>query len=158
MYGAVLGRFGVRPCAERPCAWQYGPVFPKAYSAHRDNRIDYDRCISDFEGRCPDSVKDLIDEAIGYFGRYSTPTLTNWACCPGSPWSLCSDGGDILYGYISDEIIKSYFQNRVLKPLDVCSSEILSLIESRECASLRLNKLKRQLIKMNPETVIRSGF
>lgn len=115
-YGAVLGRFGIRLCKEHPRAWQYGPAFPRAYSAHRKNRVDFDRADPVTGDKCPAEVRALIDETISYFGRYTASALTNWTHSPGSPWSLCSNDGDSLYGCISDEIIKSYFQNRVLKP------------------------------------------
>ena len=113
-YGAVLAKYGYRLCAEHPKAWQYGPAFPRAYSAHRKSRINFDSTDPISSNKCPSEIKGLIDVTIKYFGKYNASALVAWSHKPGSPWAICSNDGMNLYGDISDEIIKNYFKNNVL--------------------------------------------
>ena len=117
-YGTVLGQFGLRLCKEHPKAWQYGPAFPRAYSAHRKNRIDFDELDPISNSNCPDYVKYMVDETIRHFGRYNATSLSDWTHQPGSPWSICSNHGEHLYGDLSDAIIGDYFRTQVIDNYD----------------------------------------
>ncbi|MBQ9273523.1 MAG: DUF4065 domain-containing protein [Succinivibrio sp.] len=112
-YGVVLAKFGVRLCVESPRAWQYGPVFPRAFGAHHKKRLKSSALF--IEGPSfPASIKSAIDETIDFFGKYSATVLSKWTHREGSPWFIASNAGKDLHGPIGDVLIKSYFAENVV--------------------------------------------
>lgn len=112
-YGVVLASTGKRLTKDHPKAWQYGPAFPRAYRAHRNGAIDFDKDPIASDG-CPVDIRKAVDATLGYFGHRTASQLVSWSHEQGSPWSVCSNGGTNLYGDIDDSIIRSYFKTQVL--------------------------------------------
>lgn len=117
-YGVVLALFDARLTIEHPKAWQYGPAFPRAFSAQHKGKIDYKNLACIEEQLKKDQIKDAIDDTIAFFGKYTAVALVNWSHKPSSPWAASSNNGLDLFKNIPDELIKSYFCSHVL-----CKSE-----------------------------------
>ncbi len=116
-YGTVLAQFNVRLCREHPKAWQYGPAFPRAYNAHRKNKIDYDAEDPISAPDCPDYIKYMVDATIQHFGKCKACELSDWTHREGSPWHVSSNNGEHLYEDISDSLIRIYFK-KIIKSYD----------------------------------------
>lgn len=113
-YGAVLALLDARLCKEHPKAWQYGPAFPRAYKAHRNNTIEWNKPLKALSEEENKALVCILNETIKSFGKYSASTLVNWSHQSNSPWALCSNKGEFLYNDIDDCIIASYFAKNVV--------------------------------------------
>lgn len=112
-YGVILAQFNIRLTKEHPKAWQYGPVFPRAFNAQHKNKIDLakDPILSD---QCPPEVRYLVYETVRHFGSKSAETLSRWSHEAGSPWCIASDNGINLYKELDDNVIRQYFLDNVI--------------------------------------------
>lgn len=84
-YGAVLAEFDERLTDERPKAWPYGPIFPRAVNDVSKKRLNVGMAKKFIEA-CPPAVLNLIDRTIEKFWGYSAPALSAWSHRKGSPW------------------------------------------------------------------------
>lgn len=114
-YGVVLAVYNRRLTREHPKCWQYGPAFPRAFSAHHKGKIDFNKDPFITSNKETPEFLETINSTIEAYGKYSAGQLVEWSHRPSSPWALCSGNGQNLYGNIADPVIREYFRERVLK-------------------------------------------
>lgn len=112
--GVMLATHGVPLSEERPEAWQYGPVFPKALRYIQANGLNA-VIGNEAKKEIPEQVKNLIQGTVLFFGKFSASQLSAWSHKMGSPWYLASSGGTKLKTPIDDTAIKNYFKSEVLE-------------------------------------------
>lgn len=99
-------------------AWQYGPVFPRVYSAFKNYGgrpiINYaidpatDKIfMADFQN---DEI-EIMEEVVERYGRLHAFALSNLTHQTGSPWQIIHDEKGV-YETIPDDVIKAYFRER----------------------------------------------
>lgn len=122
VYGVCLARDNDRLCEEHPKAWPFGPVFPRVqkFFAKEKNFTEVSPSLSKTEEFKPlrdnKELNNIIASVIKTFGNYTAMQLSEWSHKDGSPWvtALNSNNGQ-WNSEISDEVIKSYFSEHVIK-------------------------------------------
>lgn len=112
-YGLWLAGKGERLTEEHPQMWQFGPVFPRAYSRFRkvqgDGKQEYEL------------LKDMNPDVFGLLSRRfrrhawtKASDLTAPHVAEGSPWAETRKGSPDRWGaQIADEDIKAWFAARI---------------------------------------------
>lgn len=125
VYGAYLANDDERLCDEHPKAWPFGPVFPKVqkYFAKSENFTEVSPSLSkteEFKSLTEnEKLNNVITSVIKVFGHYSAKDLSEWSHKNGSPWVIALNSNNGQWNSeISDEVIKSYFLNHVIKKKD----------------------------------------
>ena len=122
VYGVYLAEKGVPLFSgDRPKAWPYGPVFPRANKRVNTDEIISFRCFSSDQINELENKKDvlyLIDSAVKHMYNKSAYSLTQWSHQEGSPWyrTIYPQAPDDLTQkpwntVIDDALIKEYFSN-----------------------------------------------
>jgi uncharacterized phage-associated protein len=105
-YGTLLAQCGDSFIDESPKMWPYGPVFPRVFeNIKKENFKPQDMQFED------PKVKQLIDMAVDFFGKFSAKALSDWSHEKGSPWSQTKE----IYGpswnmEIQRKDIEEYFR------------------------------------------------
>ena len=101
--------------ADKPQAWQYGPVHPLVYRAFRSagaNGITQKAVdpISGFEfsADIPDEVNSILDQVVTSYGPIHAYRLSDMTHQEGTPWSRTIKNFK-KYAPISDALIKEHF-------------------------------------------------
>lgn len=125
VYGAYLANDGKRLCEEHPKAWPFGPVFPRVqkHFAKAENFTDVSPSLNKTEKfkllSENNELNNIISSVIKTFGNYTAMQLSDWSHKEGSPWRKALDSNNGQWNSeISDEVIKSYFLNHVIKKKD----------------------------------------
>ena len=89
VYGKALARKGARITKEHPQAWEFGPVFPRAYSKVRETADDAYREQSELLKAQSPEVSRLIDETVSRCSWRGCRELLATLVTHGSPcdWS-----------------------------------------------------------------------
>ena len=107
-YGTILAAFGECLTEEVPQAWQYGPVFPRAFNGYRKGKI-VPGVDNGFSSKCDPRWLPLMQETIKSFGKFTASQLSTWSHKPGSPWARATCNGEELLVQIQKEYIRAYF-------------------------------------------------
>lgn len=111
-YGTAIAAFDIKLTDEVPQAWQFGPVFPRAYNAIKKNKIDANRKTAFSEWIEKDEnahILEMFKSTIRYFGKYTASQLSAWSHAPDSPWDIATCQGTELLNPIPSDLIKRFF-------------------------------------------------
>jgi uncharacterized phage-associated protein len=113
IYGYYLAEFnGHRIIEERPKAWPFGPVFPRA-----QKKVDYSKITpinsKEFEEIEEDSkLVDIIIRVIDKYAKYSASRLSEWSHAVNGPWDRTTQQDNFKWNTdIPDEYISAYFKS-----------------------------------------------
>ncbi len=107
-HGWMLGLYG-RPLISEPIeAWRYGPVIDDLYQAVKKFRSNP---VTGSLARRPvlftDDEKNIMDQVVRKYERYSGPALSRLTHAKGTPWSQTIQSFD---NYISNDLIEDHFK------------------------------------------------
>ena len=117
VYGAMRIAAPDTKINERASTWQYGPVFPRAYSALQKD-LDKHKEFH-FDGIKDNDLDSVINATLDTFGSWTAAQLVSWSHQAGSPWSdtVAKDGFD-WSNKIPDDLIEAYFKKIFTKTSD----------------------------------------
>lgn len=112
-YGVILALKDKILINESPCAWPYGPVFPRVFNYIKNDLAgDYAKPmnIADIE------IANIIEHTIKCFGKFFAGRLSGWSHKEGSPWDTIIKKNHLEWNtIIPDNLIKQYFEEKVIK-------------------------------------------
>jgi len=111
-YGIYLAIYNRRLTDEQPKLWPYGPVFVNAFKEIK--KIGCNN-ITNPDIEISKEVKDIIEEVINKFGKFSAGALSDWSHEKNSPWDEINKLGCKWNTPIPDSLIKNYFKENFVK-------------------------------------------
>ncbi len=110
IHGYSLAEKGESIIKEKPQAWPYGPVFPRAR-----NKVNYEVVYSLEDPSIQEILRDdyatnLIQFVLASFNSWTASALSEWSHLPDSPWDKVVRSNENWGTPIPDEYIKEYFQ------------------------------------------------
>lgn len=112
-YGYCLAKYNFKLTKEDPVVYTKGPMFPEAWIAYSDAKLNYDKQL-----KLNSQILDTIDDVIDQYGPMDFDELTESLRAPGTPWNVSSNNGDLLYRKISDTLIKTYYKKQLESKLN----------------------------------------
>jgi uncharacterized phage-associated protein len=99
-------------------AWQYGPVFPRVYSAFKHfgarhiSKLAIDAESTPFNEDFDDDELAIIDAVVDTYGHAHAYDLSNLTHKAGAPWDMVYNEAGV-YAPIPDDVIQSYFRKEL---------------------------------------------
>lgn len=110
IHGYSLAEKGESIIKEKPQAWPYGPVFPRARNKVNYERV-YDLLDTEFaEIRQDAYAVELIQFVLNSYKGWSASELSEWSHLPGSPWDRVVQSKTSWGDPIPDEYVEEYFK------------------------------------------------
>lgn len=113
--GWSLALLGKPLSKHNPQAWQYGPVYPRVYTAFKQfgskpvTEPAYIKGTSTpYAEQFTDDEENLLREVVDAYGKLSAYALSSLTHQPGTPWSEAFERG--AYTDISLESMKEHFE------------------------------------------------
>ena len=112
-YGVWLARKGERLTVEHPQAWQFGPVFPRAYNRCRKDdgtgQVEYDTLASAY----PEVIR-FLEERFRRYAWVPAKLVTEPHTVNGTPWDGARLSSPDKWGAaLSDDDIREWFSSRL---------------------------------------------
>lgn len=115
LYGTVLVAKSQRITYEHPCAWPYGPVFPRV---HKHIKLSDEICDTEYNKLKEENpyIVSTMDDIVKVFGKIPAGQLSAWSHEDGSPWELAVRRSKGKWNtQLDDEDIYAYFFSYVKK-------------------------------------------
>lgn len=107
-HGWMLGLYGRPLLLENVEVWRYGPVISGLYRSVRVFRSGPVKgSLSNEKGEFGNEEKNVMDQVLEIYGRYSGIQLSRLTHAPGTPWSEMQEAGKEI---IPNELIQVHFQ------------------------------------------------
>jgi len=109
IYGYFLAYHDFQSVNEKPKAWPYGPVSPRAKEKVNYNLIPPEKDQFD---EIDDALKQDIDKIVETYSKVQAHRLTKWSHENGSPWDKTVKQTEVFQwnAPINDGFIKAYFR------------------------------------------------
>ncbi len=108
--GTLLA-YGENIIDEHARAFDYGPVYPKAYKWYKNHRNDdFSQINTEDFGYDIEKpvVKKIVNDALSHFGSWSAGQLSEWSHRQNSPWDITVKSSR-MYSVINKNIMKAFF-------------------------------------------------